>query len=185
LGFDRAVSGIVLGKEMSLFRSEYQSDLSIDECAYRLSDEYVRQNEGRGIRYQVGDRSSWFIFPKGVIKGEHKLVCSDLSIFSFVFFVFLSTEEGKTRVSCRYNPLRPGSWGYLFALFPFSFAGACLSGLIGAFLSPADAESAMGLAGLMFAPASLTFLICGVKRGNANMLMDEHIKKRLEARPLR
>jgi hypothetical protein len=155
---------------MSTFNFEYETDLSLEECTRRLSDNYVEKKEREGT--PLFRRSAYWSFGVRKIKGErYKLVTGDSSN-GFVFIISLSeTSEGKRHIACKHNPFRPTAWGMVGSV------GAIIA-LLGLFCLPVPP-----LAGILWFLAAPFLIICGVKESIARRIVNEYFTNALEAKP--
>jgi hypothetical protein len=155
---------------MSTFNFEYETDLSLEECTRRLSDNYVEKKEREGtplFRRSV----TWSFGVRKIRGGRYQLYAGD-SGNGFVFIISLSeTSEGKRYIACKHNPFRPAAWGMLG-----SFGAVVV--LLGLFCLPNPSVT-----GIALVLASPFFIICGVKESIARRTVNEYFTNALEAKP--
>jgi hypothetical protein len=155
---------------MSKFNFEYETDLSLEECTRRLSDNYIEKKEREGT--PLFRRSAYWAFGVRKIKGGRYQLYVGNSGNGFVFILSLSeTAEGKRRIAYKYNPFRPTAWGMLGSV------GALIA-LLGLFCLPTPP-----VAGIALVAASPFFIICGVKESIARRIVNEYFTNALEAKP--
>jgi hypothetical protein len=158
---------------MSLFRFEYETKLSLEECDKRLNTEYLERKERDGT--QIFSRGRyWGLGMRRTRKGTYKLVSGD-NYNGFVFIASLFDEGDRRRISCKHNPFRLTAWGVIG--IPGVFLTICGFAML---TSPTYFASAW----LWFSFALLFLTICGAKESVSRRIVNDYLEKGLEARPL-
>jgi hypothetical protein len=164
---------------VSIFRFEYQTDLGIEECGYRLTEDYFEKSRSEGVRYYVDDRQLWELGLGKTRKGEIRLG-SYSTRFAFYFVLALREHQGKTRILCKHNPFRFFAWGKFMPLlvaptilaFPAALAAS----------APLTATLIPGMIASIILTSPFAIL-CAIQEASARKIVIKYLEKALEAKP--
>ncbi|MDR2196686.1 MAG: hypothetical protein LBO07_01825 [Coriobacteriales bacterium] len=154
---------------MSLFRFEFQTDLSLEECVRRLDEAYKKTERGE-LFFKYGKR--WPLWISKTENGAYKFYASDGSMM-FIFIGIISERDNERCISCTHNPFRPTAWGIIL---PFLCAALVIIGLVAI---PYD----LTVTPLLWCFAAPVITFGAAKESTARHLLFDYFETVLDAKP--